>query len=46
VREAGKPVLDGKEAKVHIKDKTVTLSDIESAEETDLIEKLSQLSSK
>ena len=46
VREAGKPVLDGKEAKVHIKDKTVTLSDIESAEETELIQKLNELSSK
>lgn len=46
VREAGKPVLDGKEAKVHIKDKTATVSDIESAEETELIQKLNELSSK
>jgi hypothetical protein len=40
VREAGKPVLDGKEAKVHIKDSTVTLSDLEEVGETALVEKL------
>ena len=46
VREAGKPVLDGKEAKVHIKDSTVTLSDLEEVGETELVEKLNLLSSK
>ena len=40
VREAGKPVLDGKEGKVHIKDSTVTLSDLEEVGETELVEKL------
>ena len=46
VREAGKPVLDGKEAKVHIKDPTVTVSDLEEVGETELVEKLNLLSSK
>ena len=46
VREAGKPVLDGKEAKVHIKDSTVTLSDLEEVGETELVEKLNELSTK
>ena len=45
VRETGKPVLDGKEPKVHIKDKTVTLTDLEDVEETELIEKLTAMSS-
>ncbi len=40
VREAGKPVLDGKEGKVHIKDSTVTLSDLEEVGESELVEKL------
>ena len=45
VREAGKPVLDGKEARVHIKDSTVTLSDLEEVGETELVEKLTVMSS-
>jgi hypothetical protein len=45
VREAGKPVLDGKEGKVHIKDSTVTLSDLEEVGETELVEKLTAMSS-
>ena len=45
VREAGKPVLDGKEAKVHIKDPTATLSDLEEVGETELVEKLTAMSS-
>jgi 23S rRNA U2552 (ribose-2'-O)-methylase RlmE/FtsJ len=45
VRDAGKLVLDGKEAKVHIKDPTVTLSDLEAVEETELVEKFTAMSS-
>jgi hypothetical protein len=46
VRESGKPVLDGKEVKVHIKDKTATLEDLENADETELIEMHAEVSKK
>lgn len=45
VRDAGKLVLDGKEAKVHIKDPTVTLSDLEAVEEAELVAKFTAMSS-
>jgi len=46
VRESGKPVLDGKEVKVHIKDKTATLEDLKNADETELLEMHAEVSKK
>ena len=47
VREAGKPVIDGKKkVSVHIKDSTVTLEDLVAAKETDLVEQAKTIENK